>query len=284
VVFEEIRRAQDNPSALAQNEFLKLVFTVSPLQRDVLGPIERVQSIPIETILAYRDQRYVSGNMAVAAVGNIDHESAVAGIASAFRNLRHGLRTIRPPVPEPAQTEMRRLELGEGGRLSEIRLGWPVPGADDHDSSAIVVLEDILGQTHRRLSREVRDRRSLALSVSSGYLQFSDAGALALGATALPDNEQETIDALLAEVQRLRDGDVTDAEVQTSIRAIAGRNAVYEESNGALATRVLAELTGDSESTAEFLALLQTVTAAEVQRVARAYLNPAAYTLVIVRS
>jgi predicted Zn-dependent peptidase len=284
VVFEEIRRSQDNPSSRAIREFYKLVFEVSPLQRDVLGPIERVMSIPIETILAYRDERYVTGNMAVAAVGKLTHDEAVARIAAAFAELPRGPRAERPPTPEPVQTAPRRAVVGEGTRVAELRLGWPAPGDGDADAPAVHIIEDILGETGRRLTEEIRERRSLVTSVSPGYAAFSDAGAFLLAATTQPEREQAVIDALLAEIQRLRDGDVTDEEVRASVRAISGRRALFEEMNSAQSTRARSEVSGTAESFAEFLARLNTVTAADVQRVARTYFDPENYTLVIVRA
>ena len=284
VVFEEIRRSLDNPSANATREFWKLVFEVSPLKRDVLGPIERVMSIPIATILAYRDQRYVTGNIAVAAVGRLTHDEAVAKISAAFADLPRGPRAPRPDTPEPVETAPRRTIIGEGTRVAEIRLGWPAPGEEHPDAPALSIVEDILGETGRRLTEEIRERRSLATSVSPGYAAFSDAGAFVLSATTQPEREQDVVDALVAEIKRLRDGDVTDEEVRASIRAIAGRRARFDEMNSAQTFRARSEVTDTAESFAEYLARLNTVTAADVQRVARTYFDPASYTLVIVRA
>lgn len=284
VVFEEIRRAMDDPASRAGREFLKLVFEVSPLKRDVLGPIERVQSIPIETILAYRDERYVTGNMAVAAVGRLHHDEAVATIATAFADLPRGPRAERPPVPEPVQTAPRRLVIGDGNRVSEIRLGWPAPADTSADSPAMTIIEEILGDTGRRLTEEIRERRSLATFVAPGYAPFSDAGTFLVAARTQPDHEQQVIDLILAEIQRLRDGDVTEEEVRASVRALAGRRALAEETNLMQSARARVEVSGVLESFAETRARLSTVTAADVQRVAQTYLDPENYTLVIVRA
>jgi predicted Zn-dependent peptidase len=284
VVFEEIRRSLDNPSSNATREFFKRVFEVSPLKRDVLGPIERVMSIPIATILAYREQRYVTGNMAVAAVGRLTHDEAVAKIAAAFADLPRGPRAPRPATPEPVQTAPRRTIIGEGTRVAEIRLGWPALGEEDQDAPALSIAEDILGETGRRLTEKIREQRSLATSVSPAYAAFSDAGAFLLSATTQPEREQDVVDALLAEIQRLRDGDVTDDEVRASIRAIAGRRARFDEMNSAQTFRARSEVTDTAESFAEYLARLNTVTAADVQRVVRTYFDPENYTLVIVRA
>lgn len=284
VVAEEIKRAIDNPGGRATREFLKLVFRVSPLRRDVLGPVESVASIPIDIILAYKQRHYVTGNMAFAAIGNLGHDDAVARIARAFAGLPRGNRQPRPDTPEPVQTAPRRLDLGDGSRLAEIRLGWPAPGDNHPDAPAMYMLADILGTTGRRLVEEIRDRRALASSVGIAFADFTDAGALMISAGTQPSRVAEVIDAILEQIRRVRDGDVSEEDVRISRRANAGRRALSDELNEAQANRAALEVAGTLDSFEEYLARLAPVTAADVQRVAQRYLDPVNYTLVVVRS
>jgi predicted Zn-dependent peptidase len=283
VVFEELKMRNDTPSIRAFDEFINLVFRVSPLRRHPAGTIQSVQSIPIETILAYRSRRYVTGNMAIAAVGNLRHEDAVAKIERAFQDLPRGPRGERPRILEPVEREPRRLDIGDGTRAAEIAIGWPTPGDDHPDSASLAIIEDILGSTGRRLTEEIRDRRALATSVEPSYLDFSDAGALLIRATTTADNTDTVIDLILQQIRRLRNGQVTDGEISTSLRAITGRRSVSEESNQSQTDRADVEVSGMLESYEEYLARLRPVRPADVQRVATAYLDPDNYTLVVVR-
>lgn len=283
VVFEELKLRHDRPEVRATDEFLNLVFTVSPLRRHPAGTIQSVQSIPIETLLAYKERHYTSSNMAIAAVGNLRHDEAVARIEQAFAGLPRGAFNERPRTPEPPQIEPRRLEIGQDARSAELRLGWPAPGDDDDDSVALYVLNDILTNTGRRLSEEIRDRRALASAISSSYLVFSDAGAFVISATTTADKVDEVVERTLAEIRRAREGEVTDEEVAASLRAIAGRRALSDEPNQAQTGRAPLEVVGVLDSYDEYLARLRQVSAADVGRVARQYLDPDAYTLVVVR-
>lgn len=286
VVFEELKLRNDTPSFRVFDEFINLVFRVSPLRRHPAGTIESVQSIPIETILSYKDRHYVAANMAIAVAGNIRHDEAVAKIERAFAALPRGSRHVRPRTPEPVQTErrVRIVEMGDANQLAEIQIGWPTPGDDHPDSPALVILEDVLGATGRRLAEEIRDRRALATSVDVSYLLFSDAGALMIEATTQPDRAQEVIDLILAEVRRIREGGLTDEEVRASLRAMAGRQALLEESNHRQTARAQIEVSGILDSWEEYMARLRPVSAADVSRVARTHLDLENYTLVIVRA
>jgi zinc protease len=176
------------------------------------------------------------------------------------------------------------VEVGRGDRLAEISLGWPVPGDDHVDSAPLAILEDILGTTGQRLAEEIKDRRAMATSVDVGYLAFSDAGALMLEATTQPDRADAVVELLLNEIRRLRDGDVSEQDVRASLRAIAGRRSLAEEPNQRQTSRAQAEVSGMLESWDEYMARLRVVTPADVQRVARRYLDLQNYTLVIVRA
>jgi predicted Zn-dependent peptidase len=283
VVAEELKRRDDDPQIRAFDEFINSVFTVSPLRQHPSGTIESVQSIPIQTILAYKAQRYVSGNMAIAVSGNIRHDETVAKIAQAFASVPRGPRLVRPAAPEPPETQPRRRLVGDGDTLAEIRLGWPAPGSEDPDAPAMTVLDDILGTTGRRLTEEIRDRRALATSADSDYFDFSDAGALMLSATTQPASSDQVISLILEQVQGLRGGNVTEADVQASLREIGGRQAISDESNLQQTGRARTEVSVPLESWEEYMTRLRTVTAADVQRVANKYLDPQNYTLVIVR-
>jgi predicted Zn-dependent peptidase len=105
-----------------------------------------------------------------------------------------------------------------------------------------------------------------------------------LSASTRIDRVDEVVDLLLAEIQRLRDGDVTDADVAMSLRANAGRTAIDSESNQSQTQRATIEVSGVLDSHEEYMARLSTVTAADVQRVAQTYLGPDTYVIVIVRS
>lgn len=283
VVFEELKMRNDTPSIRAFDEFINLVFRLSPLRRHPAGTIESVQTIPIETMLSYRNRRYVTGNMALAAVGNLRHDDAVAKLERAFQDLPRGPRGDRPPIPEPVQREMRRLEVGAGTRAAEIVVGWPTPGDDHVDSPALYVLEDILGSTGRRLTEEIRDRRALATSVSPNYLNFNDAGALMISARTTAEHANEVVELILREIRRLREGQITDEEIRTSLRAISGRRAVSEESNQGQTDRASVEVSGVLDSYDEYLTRLRAVRATDVQRVAMTYLDPDNYTRVVIR-
>ena len=282
VVRQEHKLRADTPATRAFDEFQPLVFRSSPVRNNP-GTVACLDRIPLSTILEYRNAHYVAQNIVVAVFGDIRHDEAVTAVAKAFATLPAGERTQRPRAPEPVEADLRTSMIGEGTRSAELRLGWPAPGVADDDFAAVVVLQDILGATGRRLSESITDRANLATGVATLYQQYADAGALSIGATLRPDRVDAVTDLILREIRRLRDGEVTDADVQASVRALTGRTTISDETNQAQSTRADAEVAGRNESRQETFARLRAVTAADVRRVARTYFDPAAYSRVVVR-
>lgn len=285
VVFEELKRRDDSPSTRASDVFFGLVFQASPLRRHPGGTIESVQSIPISTILAYRQQRYVTGNAAVAIAGNIRHAEALARVKAAFAPMTVGARLPSPGGPELPRSSPVALEEGGGNRQAEVRLGFPVSGLDSGDQYALTVLDEILDGAGRRLVTGIREKRGLASQVSSGLSLYSDGGFWLASVSTTPANVGPVRELILTELQRLKEEPVTAQELGRTVRFLLGRRTLSEESNNSQAGRLASrELLGLPESAEEYEFRIRRVTPEELLRVARKYFETENYTFVVVRS
>ena len=282
VIIQEIKLRSDTPSTHAFDDMMDLIFQTSPLRRSPAATI-CLLTLPISTILAYRAQHYVTGGIAIAASGNLKHDDAVAMIARAFAPLPNGPRFPRTAVPEPVETDLRVNRDGSGTGPTTLRIGWPVSGVNSADWAPMVILSDILGETGSRLAQTVRGHLVFGTSVGADYYDFSDAGSLMLTASTDPSHADAVSALFLSEIQRLRAGDISDDDVRTAVHATAGQRALDSELNLNQTERAVEEVSDTLQSYDEVLARLQAVTPAEVQRVALTYLDPNAFSLVVLQ-
>jgi len=106
---------------------------------------------------------------------------------------------------------------------AQLAIGVPALRRDHPDSWTLSVLNAILGDgMSSRLFLSVREARGLAYDVSSGLIDYADAGALEISAGVDPDKLPEAIEAILAELVRLRDELVGDEELAKAKRYLSG--------------------------------------------------------------
>src|SRR5437763_16592065 len=72
VVIQEINRAYDQPSTVAEYLIDRAAFGEHPLGRTVLGPEENLRSFTREAIVAFRERRWAGARGGVFLAGNLD--------------------------------------------------------------------------------------------------------------------------------------------------------------------------------------------------------------------
>src|SRR5512146_941388 len=91
VVLEEIKMVEDTPDDLVHEIFTQTFWQDHPLGRPILGTPESVEALGRDALCEYFRQAYTSGNMIIAAAGNLQHERVRELIAKAFAGIRrHG--------------------------------------------------------------------------------------------------------------------------------------------------------------------------------------------------
>ena len=121
-----------------------------------------------------------------------------------------------------------------------------------------------------RLFLSLVDRDALAYDVSSGLVEYADAGSLEISAGVDPARLRAALDAILLELARLRDTPIPAAELAKSKAYLSGGLELRMEE-----TRHLASWVGGQEALHdrvltldEALAAVEAVTAEEVHRLA----------------
>src|SRR3954451_15313549 len=84
VVIQEIARAQDQPSVLAEHLIDRAAFGDHPLGRPVLGPEEHLRTFSRDAILAFRRRQWAGARGAAVLAGNLEHVPSDDVIAYAF--------------------------------------------------------------------------------------------------------------------------------------------------------------------------------------------------------
>jgi predicted Zn-dependent peptidase len=126
-----------------------------------------------------------------------------------------------------------------------------------------------------RLFQNVREKRGLAYSVSSGLSAYRDTGSMTIYAGCANDAVGELIDVVVAELRRMKDEALPSAELQRAKDHLKGSLMLNLESTSSRMSHLARqEIYFDRHFTLdETLAGVQRVTVADIQRVAQDLLS-----------
>jgi predicted Zn-dependent peptidase len=272
VVVQEIARAEDQPSVMAEHLIDEAVFGDHPLGRPVLGPAEHIRdTFTRDAIVAFRSRRWSPASGAAFAVGNLEALGSNGQLDELFG------RFTAAPEPESydrAPNLVPRVLVRErDSNQSHLRLSYrpAVDVTDPRQRAALAIYSTLLGGSMgSRLFDEIREQRGLAYSVSAFPHAYADVGVLQLSAGLESAKCVEAYRRMRDIVSELREDGPTEGEVERARAFAAGARAIAFENSGAVA-RYAAQQTivyGEDVDPDRTIALLDQVTYDEVREVA----------------
>jgi predicted Zn-dependent peptidase len=237
VVVQEIARAEDQPSVLAEHLIDEAAFGDHPLGRPVLGTTEHLRdTFTREGILAFRARRWAPEHGAAFIVGNLGSLPDDGHLAELFgRFPAHA----KPDGYEPAPPLTPRILVRErDSQQSHLRMSYrpAIDVGDPAQRAALTIYSTLLGGSMgSRLFDEIREQRGLAYSVHSIGHAYADVPVLQLSAGLESGKAIEAYNRMLEIVTELREQGPTDAEVQRARAYAAGARAIAFENSGAVA-------------------------------------------------
>lgn len=274
VVLEEISRAEDTPDDKVHDLFAQALWPDHPLGRPVLGLKETVGGFLPPAVFSYTGRHYRSGDIVVAAAGNISHADVVAMTTDLLVGLPSGERAPgEDRTPVAARHVLVSTKDTEQAHICLGTLGLP---AVSDDRFAVGVLDAVLGGgMASRLFQEIREKRGLAYSVYSYHAQYRDTGSVTVYAGTRPDNTELVVRLVQEEIDRVLESGITAAELDRARESLKGSLVLgLENTNSRMVRLGRSELGGvEILSIDELTARFEGVTLQDVLRVARATLG-----------
>ncbi|MBI3872807.1 MAG: insulinase family protein [candidate division Zixibacteria bacterium] len=281
---EELRRQNDSPGQIISREFSKLVYGHHPYGRfatpQTLDAISRQDVIdfyrayfrPNTTILA------MSGDLTSAAVKN--------ALTRTFGGWSQADVTL-PQIPAPTAPDNPGVYLiNKDLNQTNIRFGHL--GIDRHNSErhAVRVMNDILGGggfTARMIAR-VRSDSGWAYSVGTRFTAANQPGLFYASCQTKTQTTAKTLALMQWVVADLLQNGITDEELATAKESILNSDVFNYETPGEIVERYATqEFYGfPADQLKQDVEAIRAVTKADVERVARKYLDPKHYTVLAV--
>jgi predicted Zn-dependent peptidase len=236
VVIQEINRAFDQPSMVAEYLIDKAAFGDHPLGRTVLGPEENLRSFTREGIVAFRERRWSGTHGGAFLVGNLDHLPAEAELQERFARFP-SLATPEPYVAAPNFAPETLVEERDTNQ-SHLRMIYrpQIDVANTRERAALSIYSTLLGGSMgSRLFEEIREKRGLCYSVYALQHSFADVPVLQLGSGLESAKCVEAYTRMREIVDELRADGPTEEEVHRARAYTAGRLVLAFENTNAVA-------------------------------------------------
>jgi zinc protease len=277
VVRNEYERGENDPQSSLGKEVNATAFLAHPYHHSTIGWLSDIENVPIEKLRAFYDTYYWPDNATVSVIGDFEPAAVLALIRKHYGAYPRAPQPIPPMYTvEPEQRGARRVTLRRTGEIGAVAIAYKSPAGRDPDYAALDVLGTILGNGKTsRFYRALTDR-NLALGASAGAGFYHDPSLFDVYAAVTPGVEHAEVErVLLEEIERVKKDGVTDEEVATALAKYEAATAYGRDGSFAIAN-VLNETIAAGDWTLYYTLdeATRKVTAADVRRVANAYLVP----------
>jgi zinc protease len=275
-LLSRLQRRHDNAASRAFDALYAAVYRTHPYALPSLGTRESLGRIDHGAITAWYRAFYRPERMTLAVSGQVVSSEVIAEVRRLFGSMPGA---ARPPDPAlaPPRPPGGRTVIEAPAQQAQILVGALAPALDHLDHAAVKVLSTILGGGMAgRLFVELRDRSALAYTAASYYDPVREPGLLVLYLGTAPENSARAEQALMREVQKIRDEPVGADELARAKGYLLGRYSMDRRTNERLAWYLAfyeVEAVGRAYPD-RFRRQVESVTPADIQRAARTYLTP----------
>ena len=270
-----------NPVAQSSDLAYQTAYPKHPYGHSEIGSQDTLGGLSAARARDFYKRQYVGKNISIVIVGDVAASEAVDACKRVFAGASSAAPAAVNPQAEalPAQHEASLQAPVSSDALS---LAWRSPGIDNPrdvvatDALLSLWREGLDANLRRLLLRDGPDgeNKPLVESYDVDYLTQRDPGLILINLVGVQDRD-ETIAVIEKEIKRLADNGPGEAEMGRARELL--RRQYLEQSEGAAGQAGALgfyEMIADYKFALQYEQLTQTVTSADVQRIAREYLTP----------
>ena len=285
-ILGEMASDNDDPGHVAMKAFNQLVFHGHPYRWPLNGTEESLAKITHADVVGFYGREYTPSQVILTVVGDVTADQVTSLAQTHFG----GWKKSAPPtrnIKNAAPVEKKTVQLIEKDLTqSNVILGHGGISRNNPDFYAVTVMNYILGAGgfSSRLMDVIRDKQGLVYGIMSHFDARLMPGSFWINFQTRTEATNQAIQGVLSEVKNIRETPVTDQELSEAKSFLIGSFPLRLDSTAKLA-QVLAQVEFYGlgfEYFSQYPKWIERVTKEDVLRVAKQYLNPQRYALVVV--
>ncbi len=274
VVRNEFEMGENNPLGILEERMISSAFLWHNYGKGTIGSRTDIERVPVPALRAFYEKYYQPDNSVLVVSGKFEDAAALASIEKLFGTLPRPKRTLSPSYTvEPVQDGERSVTLRRNGDISAVGVAYHTVGAASPDFPAVQALLDLLDrEPSGRLYKKLVETK-LAASISADQTPFRDPYlAVVLAEVRDGKNLDKVEQTMTAEIEAIGAGKIEDKEI-ARWRAATQKQLDQSMADSQLIAVELSEFAalGDWRAIFAYRDRIAKITAADVQRVAKAY-------------
>ena len=279
----EATRARDDMYRWPMRLAAIAAYGAHPYARSVIGTEASLALVDSARVRAFHADHIARGASVIAVVGDVSPDDVAGVIEGAFPRLRWQDEVAPALVSWPHEAHVLREERAK--KQTALAMLFPGPSRYHDDRFAARVLSAVASGLGGRFFEQLRDKQSLAYTVSAFPIERRAGGAFAAYIATSPSREDEARSGLLREFAKLCEAAPSDEEMDRARSYLIGIHAIAQQSGGSVLGEVVdAWLFGEGlHERHEVVDRLAAVRGDDVLRMARAAFDPSCVAEGVVR-
>ena len=273
-ILAAIKNQEDDLAHTAFHLFWKTVYPNHPYGMDVLGTPETVGAFTRDDLVAFYGRQAVGGNLVLAVVGDVDPEEVRQAAEAALADLPAQTLAVPEQKAGPPSKAVALKTVSPEKMQAHIVLGARGARHTDPDRYSLEVLDAVLSGQGGRLFLTLRDKESLAYTVTAFSRDAYDPGVFGVYIASQPDKRERAVEGIREQLARVRSEKVSREEMERAKNYLIGSYEIGLQSNSAQAsTLAFNERYGlGYDEYLRYAENIEAVTPKKVRKAARKYL------------
>ena len=280
-----LEQAKTNPQFLLAGKFSRVLYGDHPAAIES-ATAESIQAVTREHLVKWHRDRYTPQASVMTVAGDVDTKHIFGRISLLrFAWKRAPIQPIVADPPKAAETSSVHLVHRAGSVQTVVRVGNLALKRSDPDYVALSLLNRILGgDASARLFLKLREEKGYSYGIYSRLASEPFAAPWSAGGSVKGDLTAEAIDDLLAEIRKVAEEKIPAEEIEETKRAAIARFALSLENPAIIMSYHLERRRHGfpPDYWDHYVEQLAAVTADDLQRVGRKYLDASKLQIVAV--
>ncbi len=283
---EAFRRENDSPAGILFREFRRLLYEPHPYSRKVEGYPDTLARITREDMIEFHKKYFHPNNILMGVAGDFDTEEIVNKLENLFKDWPRTEISF-PSVPPVSDKFHKSINyIYKDIDQSNIILGHVAIERTNPDYFPAMLLNFILGggSFASRIPGKVRSEEGLAYSVYSAFHTPKDKGFFFVNCQTKSESTSRAISLILEEIEKIKENPVDEDELVVAKDTFANQFVFLFTSSSAIVSHMInIEYEGlPPDYLDTYVEKVKAVTAEDILRVAKKYLQPDKITFVVV--